>query len=275
LETLHAIYLAILQGFTEFLPISSSGHLILLPNLAGWADQGLAFDVAVHVGSLIAVVTYFRHELRAMTADWFRSVALRKQVGESRLAWAVIWGTIPVGLAGLLLDDLIEANLRSPMVIAVTTIGFGALLWIADVQGRRERTEHTLNWRDVLVIGVAQAIALIPGTSRSGITMTAGLMMGLTREASARFSFLLSVPVIVLAGGYQTYKLTKQPEQVDWQVLSIGIVASAITAYLCIHVFLKLLERIGMLPFVIYRFILGAVLFYFIFLNPQMIGHGG
>jgi undecaprenyl-diphosphatase len=274
LETLHAIYLAILQGFTEFLPISSSGHLILLPSLTGWADQGLAFDVAVHVGSLLAVVTYFRHELRAMTIDWFKSLGARKQVGESRLAWAVLWGTVPVGIAGLLLGDLIEVNLRSPMVIAVTTIGFGVLLWIADVQGRRERTEHSLDWRDVVVIGVAQAIALIPGTSRSGITMTAGLMMGLTREASARFSFLLSIPVIVLAGGYQTYKLASQPDLVDWQVLSIGIVASAVTAYLCIHVFLKLLERIGMLPFVIYRFLLGAALLYFIFLDPQALVHG-
>jgi len=268
METLHAIYLALLQGFTEFLPISSSGHLILLPNLFGWKDQGLAFDVAVHVGSLIAVVSYFRHELVSMSTDWVLSIKRKQLVGESRLAWAVLWGTVPAGLAGLFLDDFIEMNLRSPLVIAITTIGFGALLWWSDISGKRVRDEHSIRWFDVLFIGLAQAIALIPGTSRSGITMTAGLMLGLSRQAAARFSFLLSIPVIVLAGGYLTLKLIKSGVPVDWTMLISGIVVSAITAYLCIHFFLKLLNRMGMLPFALYRFFLGGVLLYLIFLQP-------
>ena len=252
--------LALVQGLTEFLPISSSAHLILVPVLNGWADQGLAFDVAVHVGTLSAVVWYFRKEVTSMSVDWFASIAQRRLIGESRLAWAVIMGTIPVGLAGLLLHDFIDTQLRSPLVIAWATIGFGLLLWLADVKGKRQRDEHRINWKDVLVIGLAQALALIPGTSRSGITMTAALFMGLTRQAAARFSFLLSIPTIVMAGGYKGLKLLEETAPVDWLALVLGIVLSGITAYVCIYYFLKLLDRMGMLPFVIYRMVLGAVL---------------
>lgn len=260
MEVLQIILLALLQGLTEFLPISSSAHLILFPKLSGFADQGLAFDVAVHVGTLAAVVWYFRHDLKTMSRDWFASIARREKVGDSNLMWAVGFGTIPVGLAGLLFKDVIETSLREPLVIAVTTILFGLLLWWADRQGKRVRSEHTIGWRDVVVIGVAQAIALIPGTSRSGITMTAGLMMGLTRAAAARFSFLLSIPVIVLAGGLNALELMHAEAAVDLNALVLGSVVSAISAYLCIHLFLKLLERIGMFPFVVYRMLLGAVL---------------
>jgi undecaprenyl-diphosphatase len=262
MELFHIVWLALLQGLTEFLPISSSAHLILLPKLSGWSDQGLAFDVAVHVGTLSAVVWYFRRELRVMLRDWFASLRTGKQVGDSRLAWAVGFGTIPVGLAGLLFKDVVENGLRSPMVIAWATVIFGLLLWWADAQGKRVRSEHTIGWRDVVVIGVAQAIALIPGTSRSGITMTAGLMMGLTRAAAARFSFLLSIPVIILAGGLNALELVESNHAVDWSALGLGVIFSAVSAYLCIHLFLKALERIGMLPFVIYRLVLAAVLFW-------------
>jgi len=252
--------LALLQGFTEFLPISSSAHLILLPIIANWEDQGLAFDVAVHVGTLTAVMFYFRHTLKKLTADWFKSVARQKNVGDSHLAWAVLFGTIPVGLAGLLLGDWIETALRNPLVIAATTIAFGLLLGYADWQGKRVRNEQNLKWQDVLFIGVAQAIALIPGTSRSGITITAGLMLGLTREAAARFSFLLSIPVILLAGGLKTIELVQSPLRIDWAALVSGALFSAISAYICIFLFLKMLERIGMWPFVIYRLVLGGFL---------------
>lgn len=262
MDSLHAIYLALLQGLTEFLPVSSSAHLILVPRLLGWEDQGLAFDVAVHVGTLSAVVLYFRRELVPMAQDWFQSLVTRKQTANSRLAWAVLWGTIPVGLAGLLFKGYIEINLRSELVIAAATIGFGLLLWWADVKGRGHRNEYSLRISDILIIGVAQALALIPGTSRSGATMTAGLMLGLSRQAAARFSFLLSIPVIILAGGLLMLDLVQDPGLVDWRAMTIGVVTSAIMAYLCIHVFLKLLERIGMLPFVIYRLALGALLVY-------------
>ena len=262
MDLLHLIALALLQGFTEFLPISSSAHLILLPMLEGWQDQGLAFDVAVHVGTLLAVMIYFRRELFAMGRDWSLSLRRRQQVGESRLAWAVLWGTVPVGLAGLLLKDYVETGLRSPVVIAVATLVFGILLGWADWRGRRQRNEHTLNWKDVLMIGVAQAVALIPGTSRSGITMTAGLMLGLTRQAAARFSFLLSVPVLLLAGGLEVIGLARDPATAAtvWTDLLLGVAVSGIAAYLCIDWFLRLLDRIGMMPFVVYRVILGVVL---------------
>jgi len=254
------ILLALFQGLTEFLPISSSAHLILLPQLIGWKDQGLDFDIAVHVGTLSAVVIYFRQELAAMTRDWSRSLVTRQQTAESRLAWAVLFGTIPVGLCGLMFKDAIELYLRSPLVIAAATIVFGLLLWWADVRGKRQRDEYTLRASDILFIGVAQAIALIPGTSRSGITMTAGLALGLTRQASARFSFLLSIPVIVLAGLLALKDILVQQHPVDTSAMLTGALLSGITAYLCIHLFLKMLERIGMLPFVIYRLALGVFL---------------
>ncbi len=260
MDLFQIIALAILQGLTEFLPISSSAHLILLPILANWQDQGLAFDVAVHVGTLTAVILYFRQTLNSLLHDWFKSVHQRQTIGDSRLAWAVLFGTIPVGLAGLFLGDVIELYLRSPLVIATTTILFGLLLGWADWQGKQQRTEHQLTWKDVFIVGIAQAMALIPGTSRSGITMTAGLILGLNRNAAARFSFLLSVPVIFLAGSLKTIELIQSATDTDWFALITGAGLSAISAYLCIHLFLKLLERMGMWPFVIYRLILGVIL---------------
>ena len=255
------ITLALVQGFTEFLPISSSAHLILVPIATGWQDQGLGFDIAVHVGTLTAVMLYFRKEIVTMAVDWSASCIQRKSIGESRLAWAVIFGTIPVCIAGLLFSDIIDSSLRSPMVIAYTTIGFGLLLWFADSKGTQQRDEHHLTWRDVLIIGLAQAIALIPGTSRSGITMTAALLLGLSRSAAARFSFLLSIPAILASGSYKTLQLIKAEHAVNWGEIFLGIMLSGLIAYACIHVFLKLLERVGMLPFVIYRLLLGVGLF--------------
>ncbi len=262
METLHAIYLALLQGLTEFLPISSSAHLILLPRLADWPDQGLVFDVAVHIGTLIAVVSYFRHDIRTLFLAWIASCAGRGMNTEAKLAWFVLLGTLPVALAGLMFHDVVESHLRSPLVIALTTIAFGLLLGLADSKGKRLRDEHALELSDVLWIGLVQALALIPGTSRSGITMTAALALGLTRSAAARFSFLLSIPVIVLAGSYETLNLVQQSAPVDWLVILAGTVTAAVSAYVCIHFFLKLIERIGMWPFVIYRLILGAFLFW-------------
>jgi len=260
MDLFQIICLAVLQGLTEFLPVSSSAHLILMPLLTGWEDQGLAFDVAVHVGTLSAVMLYFRKTIATITQDWYQSALQRQRVGQSNLAWAVLFGTIPVGLAGLLLGDFIETALRSPLVIAATTIIFGLLLGWADWYGKQQRTEHQLTWKDVFIIGVAQAIALIPGTSRSGITMTAGLILGLNRQAAAHFSFLLSIPVIILAGGLKTIELIQSDLNTDWFALITGAGLSAISAYICIHLFLTLLERIGMWPFVVYRMLLGVIL---------------
>lgn len=260
MDTLQIIVLALVQGLTEFLPISSSAHLILVPILTGWDDQGLAFDVAVHVGTLAAVMIYFRKEIKQMFFAWVASLKGRHSE-DSKLAWGVLIGTIPVGLTGLLFKSYISDNLRTELVIATTTIIFGLLLWYADWSGKRNRDEHSLSWKDIIIIGCAQAIALIPGTSRSGITITAGLMLGLTASAAARFSFLLSIPVIVLAGGVETLDYIKVANVGDMKDLIYGALISAFSAYLCIHFFLMLLERTGMTPFVIYRLLLGLVLF--------------
>jgi undecaprenyl-diphosphatase len=263
MDNIQIITLALLQGLTEFLPISSSAHLILVPILTGWQDQGLAFDVSVHVGTLLAVLLYFHKEVLAMAAAWLGSFIGRGLNPDARLAWAVIFGTVPVVIAGVVFKDFIEQNLRSPIVIAVATIVFGLLLAWSDWRGSRQRDEYSLSWTDVLTIGIAQALALIPGTSRSGITMTAGLALGLTRQASARFSFLLSIPVIIASGLLLTLDLLEQPGTDVWGVLLTGAAIAAVSAYLCIHVFLKLLERIGMMPFVIYRLVLGVGLLIF------------
>jgi undecaprenyl-diphosphatase len=256
----HAVWLAIVQGFTEFLPISSSGHLVLAPHVLNWPDQGLAFDVAVHLGTLVAVVWFFRSELLAMTTAWFRSVAGGKGTADSRMAWAVIWGTVPVAIAGFFVAGPVEAYLRSPMLVAATTAGFGVLLWLADIRGRRDRDEYSLSWSDVIIIGLIQALALIPGTSRSGVTMTAGLLLGLTREASARFSFLLAIPVILAASALETVRLVESPQPADWTALAIGTAVSALVAYLTIRWFLSFLGRIGMMPFALYRLLLAAAI---------------
>lgn len=263
MDWLHALVLAMVQGVSEFLPISSSAHLILLPRLADWQDQGLAFDIAVHVGTLAAVMLYFRHDLRRMSSDWWHSLRRGRAVGDSRLAWAVLFGTLPVGLAGLALMGAAEQALRSPLVIAWATIAFGVLLGVVDALAQRRghhRSEHELRWSDILLIGLAQALALIPGTSRSGITMTAGLALGLSREAAARFSFLLSIPVILLAGLLALRDVVEHGAPLAWDLLLLGTVASGVFAYLGIHFFLRLLERIGMLPFVVYRLLLGGLL---------------
>ena len=265
MDTLQIVLLALLQGLTEFLPISSSAHLILLPRLLGWGDQGLAFDVAVHVGTLLAVVLYFRHDVQRLFAAWLHSCLERRMSADARLAWLVLLGTVPVAVAGLLLHDVIETYLRSPLVIALATIGFGLLLGLADWRGRQSRSEIALTVPDVIWIGLAQALALVPGTSRSGITMTAALALGLTRSAAARFSFLLSIPVILMAGGFESLKLVQQLEPVAWGSILMGTAIAAASAYLCIHFFMRLIERVGMLPFVIYRLLLGVfllVLFY-------------
>ena len=262
MDMLHVVWLALLQGLTEFLPISSSAHLILLPRLLDWTDQGLAFDVSVHLGTLCAVLWYFRSDLVAMLRDWVGSLVTRQLTPDARLAWAVLWGTIPAGLAGLLFADVIERELRSPLVIATTTIVFGVLLWWADVRRKESRDEHSLGWRDIAIVGLAQALALIPGTSRSGITITAGLMVGLGRQAAARYSFLLSIPIILAAGGLETKKLVEAAIPVDWTALAVGTAIAGISAYLVIHYFLKLINRITMLPFTVYRLALGALLLF-------------
>ena len=183
MEWFQVVVLALVQGLTEFLPISSSAHLILFPRLLGWQDQGLAFDIGVHLGTLLAVLGYFRNEVKLLAVAWLKTLYRRTSSAEGRLAWGLVVGTIPVGLAGVLFNDLIESTLRSGLVIALSTLFFGLLLWWADARGRGQLGLEMIGWKAIVVIGLAQALALIPGTSRSGITITAGLAMGLTRQA--------------------------------------------------------------------------------------------
>ena len=264
MEILQIVILALVQGLTEFLPISSSAHLILVPVLTDWPDQGLAFDVAVHAGTLAAVVLYFRRELARMLVEWFVSFK-GGLTPDARLAWAVLIGTIPVGLAGLIFKGVIETQLRSPMVIAVATIVFGLLLWYADRTGRRSKDEYGLQLSDVLIIGLAQALALIPGTSRSGITITMGRFLGFSPEAAARFSFLLSIPVIAAAGGYGALRVATGDAPIDWLQFALAMGLAALAGWLCIAAFLALLRRVGLLPFVVYRLVLGLALLWLLY----------
>ena len=256
-----AIILAIVQGITEFLPVSSSAHLILVPELLGWADQGLAFDVAVHVGTLLAVLVFLRKELQAIIPAWLVGWKGFDWDTSGKLGWLLVLATIPVGLIGLLAGDYIEAYLRTSLVIAASTLVFGLLLGWADRSGHEnQKPMEELTWKQTLTVGIAQAFALIPGTSRSGVTMTAMLAMGFDRVASARFSFLMAVPAIALPGLLKGGELASSGQSVAWDVLMIGVAVSAVMAFSCMHWFMRLIQKVGMTPFVIYRILLAIVI---------------
>jgi len=262
LDYLHLLILGLVQGLTEFLPVSSSAHLILLPKIAGWPDQGLAYDVFAHLGSLIAVITYFRNDLLRIIPAGVNSLRGGPASNDARLCWYLIIATVPIAIVGLLFHEVISTVFRNPLLIACTSIIFALILWLADVMGGRCRNESSLVMKDAVWIGMAQALALVPGTSRSGITMTAGLILGLDRHAAARFSFLLSLPAIGLAGGYEMYQYFQPGTETDAFAFIIVLTASAVSSWCAIKFFLALIERTGMLPYVIYRLFLGAVLFY-------------
>ena len=259
---LQVVILAIVQGLTEFLPISSSGHLVLVPVFFGWTDQGLAFDVAVHFGSLIAVLIFFRNDIHALLRGGVQVLGANVKTIESRMALGIALGTIPAALAGLLLADWIEANLRSPAIIVFTLSGYAVLMMLADRFGRRTREISSVRISDAFLIGVAQALALVPGTSRSGVTITAAMALGFERQDAARFSFLLAVPVILLATLYSLIGLVNVDTAVAWGQLAIGVLVSAIVAYLSIEFFMRFVSRIGLMPFAIYRLVLAAVILY-------------
>lgn len=256
--------LAFIQGATEFLPISSSAHLVVLPHFLGWRDQGLAFDIAVHVGTLAASITYFRNEIRRILVAWLGSFAGQAGSPEARTGWFIIIASMPVGVIGLLIHGLVETELRSPVVIGLTTMIFAIFLWYADRYRRGQLTLEQMNWKHAALIGLAQAVALIPGTSRSGITMTVGLLLGFSRKESAKFAFLLAIPAIAMAGGWQFLVLVSSDSPADWLEFAFSVVISGVVAYLCIHYFLRFIDRIGMLPFVIYRLMLAVAIFAFI-----------
>jgi len=265
-DWLQTLLIALIQGLTEFLPVSSQAHLVLYSWVTGGVYQGLDFDIILHAGSLLAVVAYFRQEVLDMARSWLGSlVGGRRPDADSRLAWWIIIGTLPAVVFGFLLKDLAENELRAIWIMASSLIVFGVLLGWADWTGRRDRDEYQLGLKTVLVIGFAQVLALIPGTSRSGITITAALFMGLSREAASRFSFLLSIPVISGATVLGLLDLSSAELSTPWGLLVLGFIVSALSTYACIHYFLAFIKRIGMQPFVVYRIVLGLLLLFFYF----------
>ena len=260
MTTLQIVVLAIVQGLTEFLPISSSGHLVLVPYLVEWTDQGLAFDVAVHFGSLLAVVVFFRDDIAGLLRGGIQLLGGDAKSPQAYMAIAIALGTVPAAAAGLLFASWIEANLRDPSIIVYTLAGYGVLMAAADRFARRDKSITDVRIRDALVIGVAQALALIPGTSRSGVTITAGRLLGFERQDAARFSFLLSAPVILLATVYKGGEMVLSDVPVPWGELALGVLVSAVVAYLSIEFFMRFVTRIGLAPFALYRLVLAAII---------------
>ncbi len=269
MDLFQAVVLALVQAFTEFLPISSSAHLVLVRWLLGWDDPGLAFDIALHFGTLVALAVYFAR-------TWLRIVSLvagrrllepptghpdRDLYENPRLLWFLVAGTLPAGFAGLALQDVIQTHLRSPFVIGSMLIGVGALIWWAERAGRRDRGLGSLSFTEVMAIGCAQAVALVPGTSRAGITIAAGLFLGLRRQAAARFSFLMAMPIVLgaaLKAGLDTFA-GDAPVPPDLGPLAAGVAVSAVAGYGVIAVFLRYLQHSTMTPFVYYRWAFGII----------------
>lgn len=260
MSILQILVLAIVQGLTEFLPVSSSGHLILVPQLTGWPDQGLAIDVATHVGTLLAVLVYFWRDIARMLAGLGKLLAGRLD-GGGRLALYLLLGTIPALAVGFVIEEHVSA-LRSIKVVAWAMLGYAVLLYVVDRTSLTVRRLEHVTWRQAVFVGIAQCLAFIPGTSRSGVTMVAARMLGYERAEAARFSFLLSIPAISAAGLWEGYGLFKEgdAETIRSAVLAAGF--SALAGFVAIAVLMSWLRRATFTPFVVYRLALGSTLLY-------------
>jgi len=266
MDLIQLILISLIQGISEFLPISSSAHLVLLPKLMSWNDQGLSIDIAAHLGSLLAVIYYFRTDFINIVVNGFGPVFGSKYARvDYKLFWLIILASLPALIGGFIFHDVISTYLRNPLVVAFTTIFFGFFLWISDIVGKKSRKITTITKKDALIIGLSQVLSLIPGTSRSGITMTTGLLLGLDRQTAIKFSFFMSVPIISMAALYEAWNLIQDGELIIIKDFLITIFFSATSSFFTIHFFLKFIDKIGMIPFVIYRLILGITLL-FIFL---------
>lgn len=265
MEFLQTILAGAVQGLTEFLPVSSSGHLILFHEYFGFdVVDSLSFDVVLHLGTLVALVVFFWNDIWQIASAWIRGLIRKDQrmALEYRLGWYIIAGTIPAVVAGLYLEQTIETVIRTTSVVAWMLIVVGVLLYVADRLSQASRDISQLRWGGVVLIGCAQALALIPGVSRSGITIIAGLSQKLQRAAAARFSFLLSIPVVFGAGLKKVFDLVQagDVQQSQWMLLFLGFVSSAMVGYLCIKYFLKFLQRHSLRIFAYYRIIIGIIL---------------
>lgn len=265
MSTLQILVLAIVQGLTEFLPISSSGHLILVPKLTGWPDQGLAIDVATHVGTLFAVLVYFWRDVGRMAVG-LGKLAVGRLDGGGRLALYLLIGTMPALIVGVAVEDRLTA-LRSIEVVAWAMLGYAVVLYVIDRSSLTVlRLEH-VTWGQALFVGIAQCLAFIPGTSRSGVTMVAARLMGYERAEAARFSFLLSIPAISAAGLWEGYGLVQEgnAETIRSAILAAGL--SAVAGFVAIAVLMTWLRRATFTPFVLYRLALGSALLYLVYVE--------
>lgn len=265
---LQAAVLGIVQGLTEFLPVSSSGHLVLFPSLFGWSDQGIAFDIVLHLGTLVAVVIFLRKKLWLIIKSFFNFKNKEEITLQNRhLGWLLIISIIPAGLVGLLFNSWIEENLRSSLIVAGTLIFWGIILWLADNYSQKQiakKNMEKLIWKNALFIGLAQAVALIPGTSRSGITMTAGLFSKLDRKSTAEFSFLVSVPIIFLAGVTAIKDLFENGlGNIELSYLGVGFISAMGSGLLAVWGLMKIIQKWSFKPFVIYRILLGLIIILF------------
>jgi undecaprenyl-diphosphatase len=257
-----ALVLGIVQGATEFLPVSSSGHLVLVPWLLGWENLGLAFDTMLHLGTLTAVVVFFWDDLRGLVAGALFSLKERSLAGDPRrkLAWCIVLGTVPAAVLGFAFEDLFEALFAAPVYVGILLLATGVLLIIGERLGQKALGLDQLGWADALLVGLGQALAIAPGISRSGATMSAGLCRGLHREAAARFSFLLSTPIILGAGVYKLKDLWGMPLAAESPLpLLFGFLAAAITGFLSIRFLLGYLRRKSLYPFAAYCWAVGLV----------------
>jgi undecaprenyl-diphosphatase len=262
---LEIIVLGVVQGITEFLPISSSAHLILVPLLTGWPDQGIVFDIAVHLGTLAAVLVFFKTETKRLILGVRDHLFGRFVTADARLLQLLAFATVPVGLAGLLLKDFVATDGRAFVVLGLTSIVFGLLLGLADRRAEQKTVSvDGLTTRQVLFFGLMQALAIIPGVSRSGITMTAGRLMGLSRESAARFSLLMAIPVIVLVGvasGGDMLHAELTWRTAFWELLG-GAVVAFLAALAALYGLMRFIGSVGFWPFVVYRVVLGVILLY-------------
>jgi undecaprenyl-diphosphatase len=261
---LEAIVLGLAQGLTEFLPVSSTAHLRIIPAFAGWDDPGAAFTAVTQLGTMLAVVLYFREDLVRIARTWLRSLRDRELVRrelDARLGWYIVLGTVPIGIFGVLFSDQIESGARDLYLIGVALIVLGLVLLLAERVGKRDRGIEDIRTRDGFAIGMAQALALVPGVSRSGATITAGLFSGLDRSAAARFSFLLSVPAVVLSGLFELGRLLSgdSGESVGFPALAVATMLAFASGYVAIAFLLRYLATHSTRVFVAYRLVLGTV----------------
>jgi len=261
MNLIHALVLGMLQGFTEVLPISSSAHLILLPWFLGWPESGLTFDVALHLGTFIALAAYFRHDIVQLVASFFEALSSRSlDTPAKRMPFLIIAATLPAAVAGKLFEHKVEEIFRSsPLLIACFLILFGIILGLVDRIGKKQRTLGDIKPGSAMTVGLLQCLALIPGVSRSGITITAGLMLGFTRESAARFSFLLSLPIVAGAALLKLVHLAIHGiPPGEGLAMLVGIIASAATGYISVAFLLKFVQKRSIAPFVWYRLIAGG-----------------